>query len=523
MPLGRYPGNGSPALAHLYPDDFRAFQATSHCRQPSGMVDLSNCSRDQVLPSSRFIAFSLFASLLTASGGAQSTPRLLATTDAPAVVRSVRVLPGLTGPDVEILSSRPLVPAISRIDDPPRLVIDLSNALLSGNKKRIDFASDEISGVRVNQYRNSPPVTRVVVDLVRPIRQTWDAAGNRLMVRLRAVEETTARPPSVPVFTQGIQPVAVPLAPGSSGAVVLAGSHIAAGSSVTAGSDASVLRLERGGDVLVCPGTTVSVTASQNGQAMMLGMSTGALEAHYNLDASADSILTPDFRILLAGPGEFHFAVSADSRGNTCVRALPGNTASVIVSELLGDGNYQVKPTEQIVFRSGRLSLVDSSVPVSCGCPPPAVPVLRASTPPISVQLASLSTQLAQSGHEKPMVGSTSASGQQLSGPPTSQVTVTTLPPETAALPLSKPNDVHVQVDAPFVFRADDRASAPQTHVPPPSPPAPILDAELRQASALRPAASLETSVSPPPHSPTRTVHHGVLAKIRGFFVAIFS
>ena len=113
--------------------------------------------------------------------------KLLATTDAPVFVRSVRVLPG---PAVEILSSRPLVPAISTLDNPPRLVIDLPNAdvpaNLSGNNTRIDSPAQEIRRVRVNQYQNAPPVTRVVVDLVKPIGHTWDAAGNRLMVRLRS-------------------------------------------------------------------------------------------------------------------------------------------------------------------------------------------------------------------------------------------------------------------------------------------------------------------------------------------------
>jgi hypothetical protein len=477
---------------------------------------------------SQFFATALLSGLLIASSTAQSEPKLLATTDAPVVVLSVRVLPG---PAVEILSSRPLVPTISKLDNPSRLVIDLpnadlpnaelQNALASGSKNQID-SSREIRSVRVSQYRNTPPVTRVVVDLVKPVGHSWDAAGNRLMIRLHPTEEVMAKPPSVPAFTQGIQPAAVPLGPGSSGTVVLAGSRVTPGSSVTAGSDTSVLRLQRGGEVLVCPGTTVSVTSSQSGHALMLGMNTGALEAHYNLDASADSIVTPDFRILLAGPGEFHYAVSADSRGNTCVRALPGNTASVIVSELLGEGNYQVKPTEQIVFHSGRLNLVDTAVPVSCGCPPPAMPVLRASDLPVRVvsdakpASSSISMQLAQRGDElKPVALAASDTRAELNP---SQVSVSNLPPEMAALPPSKPGDVHVRVDAPFVFRAEDLSAKNQ-----PAPkPAPIREAELPQPRDLPRPATFETDVLPPPQTRARPQHHGVFAKIKGFLVAVF-
>jgi hypothetical protein len=467
---------------------------------------------------SALVALALLTGMLISSSGAQSTPKLLATTDTPIFVRSVRVLPG---PAVEILSSRPLVPAISTLDNPPRLVIDLPNAdvpaNLSGINNRIDASAQEIRRVRVNQYQNAPPVTRVVVDLVKPVGHTWDAAGNRLMVRLRASpDQVTAKPPSVPAFTQGIQPATVPLGPGSSGTVVLAGSRAAAGSSVTAGSETSVLRLQRGGEVLVCPGTTVSVTSAQSGHALMLGMNTGALEAHYKLDASADSILTPDFRILLAGPGEFHYAVSADSRGNTCVRALPGNTASVIVSELLGEGNYQVKPTEQIVFHSGRLNLVDAAVPASCGCPPPEIPVNLASAAPtaaVSDAKQPSSMNLARDG-SKPVTPPASArpSGVTLPGE------AAALPPETAALPPSKPNDVHVQVEAPFVFRAADM---PVNHPPAPKP-APIPDAQSLPVRDLPRPATFETEVLPPAQSQAKQVHHGAFGKIKGFFSAIF-
>jgi hypothetical protein len=447
-----------------------------------------------VLPT-RVPAALLLLGLILARAGAQTAPQLLASTEI-ATVRSVIMVPDRDGPAVEILATQPLAPSISKLQNPLRLVIDLPNARFSGTLKRIDFPSDQVNGVRISQYQSAPPVARIVLDLATAVNFTWDAAGNRLMVRLQA-QPASAGLPSAPAFTQGVQPAAVPLSNGANGAVLLAGSKVMPGSSVTAGSDTAILRLGRGGEVRVCPGTTVSVTASQNGRALMLGMSTGAMEAHYSLEASADSVLTPDFRIQLPGPGEFHYAISADLRGNTCVRALPGNTASVVVSELLGDGTYQVKPNEQVVFHSGRLSSVDAVVPAGCGCPPPAIPVMRAAaTPPASESGTSASLNLsANDPPVKPASFAAEASPARLA-----------MASETAALPPSKPNDIHVQVEAPFVFRADD------------PPPAPIQQAALlpaRSRPLLPQTATLSAEQIQPPH-------RKFFGRIRSFFAALF-
>ena len=160
------------------------------------------------------------------------------------------------------------------------------------------------------------------------------------------------------------------------------GTKIESGSSVTAGDAAAALTLNRGGEVRVCPRTTVSVTASGSGRDLLFAMNTGAIEADYRLGSSADSVMTPDFRILLAGPGIFHFAISADAQGNACVRALPRNTASLIVSELNGEGTYQVKPNEQVFFAHGSVADPSALVPADCGCPAPPPPVQVAAKPP---------------------------------------------------------------------------------------------------------------------------------------------
>jgi hypothetical protein len=433
-----------------------------------------------------------------------------------AILRSVKVISDADGPALEIISSRALNPIIESLDSPPRLVIDLPNTRIFLPRKQLAVGTEQVRALRINQSQQSPPVTRVVVDLLQPVGYSTEGEGQRLLVHLHPMAEVlqaSPEPPSVPAFTQGVQPAFVPVGPGSSGAVVEAGSRLAGDSAVTAGPDTTILRLARGGEVRVCPGTTLSVTTSQNGRDLMLGMSTGALEAHYTLNTSADSVLTPDFRMLLAGPGECHYAFSADARGNTCVRALPGNTSSVIVSELMGDGTYQVKPNEQILFRSGRLSLTEATAPDECGCPPPPIPAMRAAAEPvptISEKDLPPVLHLAQPGDEaKPVPPAESASGLPARGAP-SQVTLTPTPSNGSDLPVPDGRAAHVLVEAPFVFRAADSASA-----------LPNLKMEDVPMSRSTGQAPLLMTAEPPPAAEARR-HKTVFGKVKGFFAAMF-
>jgi len=435
-----------------------------------------------------------------------------------AAIKSFRIVQEKDGPAVEILSTKPLVPSIQAISDPPRLVIDLPNARLDTQQKRISVQADQISAIRADQFQQNPPVARVVVDLLAPRAYTWDGAGNRLVVHLgKNPSQATSSPfqqPTVVSLTPAPQPVVAAVR--AAGPLALAGNdnNNDAGSAITAGPDTAVLRLSSGGEVHVCPGTTVSVTPSQNRHNLMLSMNTGALEAHFALDASSDSVMTPDFRILLVGPGEFHYAISADSQGNTCVRALPGNTASAIVSELLGDRTYQVKATDQLMFRSGQLDRVDMAVPLECGCPPPRDPPLRA-TSDLPMQ-----SQAPPPGNTSPAPVAETA---QAESAPSTGLPATGVPAAAAPLDASvAPNELHVQVEAPFVFHATG---------PPPAPVEDVralpLDSRPREAPAVAAPLPPPAKESPKPagtetasanHAPAR----GFFKRLGGFFAALF-
>lgn len=421
-----------------------------------------------------------------------------------AEIRSVTVIPGDNGPVLEIIATRPVTPQLQTVQDPLRLVIDLPNSALATARKRIPFRNQQIKGIRLSQYQDA--TSRVVVDLAAPVAYTWDALGNQLHIRMHADEAAVAKPPSVPALSAGVAAEAVPVAIGSSGTLVETGSRVGAGSSITAGEETAILRLNRGGEVRVCPGTTVSVSTSANGKDLLLGLSQGTMETHYVLEDSVDSVLTPDFRVVLPGPGDFHMAVGSDSRGNTCVASLPGSTAAVVVAELLGSGTYEIKPQQQVLFRQGRIDAVETpSFP--CGCPAPREPVMMA-----SVNTAQM-TREPKPGDKMRLANEDESAG----GDPASNM---------SALPANgdgTPHDTTPQTtefDTGLVFSGREHAKASTAAPVPPAPP-------LAEVAALPFSAKPQreplpaTVVIPPPLDP-KPHSKGFFGKLRGLFGAIF-
>jgi hypothetical protein len=265
------------------------------------------------------------------------------------------------------------------------------------------------------------------------------------------------------------------------GSVVLAnsGTKVMSGSSIAAGEQMATLQLERGGSMLICPKTSLAVTTSQNGRQLMLSMNTGNVEMDYPIGSASDNLLTPDFRLLLPGPGRLHLAVRVSANGDTCVQSLAANSSAVIVSEGMGDESYQVKPNEAVNFKAGHIS---GAMPTheSCGCPKP---------------------------------------------PPTQVAEVKPPPPAPVEQPKTAPPpdpQTHVVVDAPFVYRASDPVdltdnvahlrleSKPMGFEPTVLPPTPTTN--RAKPSKTVAASSAKAAQNKP----------GFFSKVGAFFASIF-
>jgi hypothetical protein len=145
--------------------------------------------------------------------------------------------------------------------------------------------------------------------------------------------------------------------------------------SVTAGSETTDVVLPRRGVLRICATTTVHLTADSSVPSgeipgLMMAMDHGAVEASFATGRNSDFLLTPDFRILIGGPGAADVKVRLGQKGDTCVENAGESAPYVLVSSVFEGGAYRVQSSQRVMFQHGSLHEVVDHEKEPCGCPP---------------------------------------------------------------------------------------------------------------------------------------------------------
>lgn len=226
---------------------------------------------------------------------------------------------------------------------------------------------------------------------------------------------------------------------------------------IAAGPGTVRVTLPYRGTMNVCAKTDVklsvdtSVPPSQI-PGLLIGLDSGALEASFAIIKNSDIVQTPDFRILISGPGSADVKVRLGPKGDTCVDNPDVNGPYVLVSSVFEGGAYRVQPGQRVMFQHGSLHEVVDNEKESCGCPPASA-----------------------QGNEFPLAQSEGLA-------PTPGVT----PP----LETTKPTDKNGQQGPPLVYMGPGQESKNAPAAPPTSKPQAAAPAQPAAAPAAAPVPS---------------------------------
>lgn len=154
---------------------------------------------------------------------------------------------------------------------------------------------------------------------------------------------------------------------------------IATSGTVASGTKTTEVVLPRRGVLRVCASTSVHLSTDASVPAgetpgLMMALDHGAVEASFATGQNSDILLTPDFRILIGGPGSAEVKVRLGQHGDTCVDNPGANAPYVVVSSVFEGGAYRVQPGQRVMFQHGSLNEVVDQEKEPCGCPPEARP-----------------------------------------------------------------------------------------------------------------------------------------------------
>jgi hypothetical protein len=154
---------------------------------------------------------------------------------------------------------------------------------------------------------------------------------------------------------------------------------IATNGAITAGASTTDVTLPHRGVLRVCSSTTVKLATDASvpkGEVpgLMMVMDHGAMEASFATGRNSDVLLTPDFRILIGGPGAADVKVRLGQHGDTCVDNAGVNAPYVLVTSVFDGGIYRVQAGQRVMLQHGSVYSVVDQEKELCGCPAPTRP-----------------------------------------------------------------------------------------------------------------------------------------------------
>ncbi len=123
--------------------------------------------------------------------------------DSPASIRNIAVTRGKDGMEVQIhgvTSAKAL-----KLTGPDRVVLDFANAVPAVRSKNILVNSAELKDIRVGQFQNDPPVTRVVLDMASPAEYELVPGTDTLTVKFRSASKADMPQSNKPAENASVQ------------------------------------------------------------------------------------------------------------------------------------------------------------------------------------------------------------------------------------------------------------------------------------------------------------------------------
>jgi type IV pilus assembly protein PilQ len=157
----------------------------------------------------------LIAAAETQNTGAEATKH--------AALQKVDVVRGDDGISVQITGRGLMTPKVSTLDRPARLVLDLPNTVAATSQSHIDVGSDGVKGVRIGMDGQTPPTTRVVIDLEQACRyELVPGSDNQVILKLHpaASAAKAAAKPAAPAAKKATVARALPPVSATKGIVV---------------------------------------------------------------------------------------------------------------------------------------------------------------------------------------------------------------------------------------------------------------------------------------------------------------